>query len=37
MNSITVTDLKEGDGKEDLEAHLKGMKEDNADHFFQRK
>lgn len=34
MKSITVTDLKEGDGKEDLEAHLKGMKEDNADHFF---
>lgn len=34
MKSITVTDLKEGDGKEDLEAHLKGMKEDSADHFF---
>ena len=34
MKSITVTDLKPGDGKEDLEAHLKGMKEGSADHFF---
>lgn len=34
MKSITVTDLKAGDGKEDLEAHLKGLKIDNADHFF---
>ena len=34
MKSITVNDLKPGDGKEDLEAHLKGLKEDNADHFF---
>lgn len=35
MNSIVVTDLKAGDGKEDLEAHLKGTgdKEDE-DHFF---
>jgi len=34
MKSITVTDLKPGDGKEDLEAHLKGLKEGSADHFF---
>lgn len=34
MKSITVSDLKPGDGKEDLEAHLKGLKADNADHFF---
>ena len=34
MKSITVTDLKAGDGKEDLEAHLKGLKEGSADHFF---
>jgi polyisoprenoid-binding protein YceI len=34
MKSITVNDLKPGDGKEDLEAHLKGLKEDSADHFF---
>ncbi len=37
MNSITVLDLKAGDGKEDLEGHLKGMAaktEEDADHFF---
>lgn len=35
MNSITVTDLKAGDGKEDLEAHLKGTGDKAAeDHFF---
>ncbi|UOB18318.1 YceI family protein [Abyssalbus ytuae] len=34
MNTITVTDLKAGDGKEDLEAHLKGSVEDKKDHFF---
>lgn len=35
MKSITVTDLKAGDGKEDLEGHLKGLaKDDSADHFF---
>ena len=34
MNSITNLDQKPGEGKEDLEAHLKGLKEDNADHFF---
>lgn len=34
MNSINVTDLKPEDGKADLEGHLKGSKEDNADHFF---
>jgi len=34
MNSITVTDLEPGDGKEDLEAHLKGTVEDKKDHFF---
>lgn len=35
MNSITVTDLKAGEGKEDLEAHLKGTGEkDKEDHFF---
>ncbi|QEE49570.1 YceI family protein [Flavobacterium alkalisoli] len=38
MNSITVTDLEAGNGKEDLEAHLKGLgKEDTADHFFNVK
>lgn len=38
MASITVLDLKPGDGKEDLEAHLKGTaKEDDADHFFNTK
>lgn len=35
MNSITVTDLKSGDGKEDLEGHLKGTGDKAAeDHFF---
>ena len=35
MNSITVTDLKSGDGKEDLEAHLKGTGDkEGEDHFF---
>lgn len=33
MTSITVTDLT-GDGKADLEGHLKGMGTDNKDHFF---
>jgi len=38
MNSITVLDLKAGDGKEDLEGHLKGLgKEEDADHFFNTK
>jgi polyisoprenoid-binding protein YceI len=35
MNSITVTDLKSGDGKEDLETHLKGTGDQaEQDHFF---
>ena len=34
MNTITVTDLESGKGKEDLEAHLKGTVEDKKDHFF---
>lgn len=34
MNSITVTDLESGDGKEDLEAHLKGTVEGKENHFF---
>ncbi|MFK7783128.1 YceI family protein [Psychroserpens sp.] len=34
MKSITVTDLESGDGKEDLEAHLKGTVEGKEDHFF---
>jgi polyisoprenoid-binding protein YceI len=35
MNSITVTDLESGEGKEDLEGHLKGTaKKEDADHFF---
>ena len=38
MNSITVTDITEDEGKSDLEAHLKGTgKEDGADHFFNVK
>ena len=38
MNSITVLDLKAGEGKEDLEGHLKGLgKEEDADHFFNTK
>ena len=35
MNSIVVTDLVAGDGKEDLEAHLKGTGDKaGEDHFF---
>jgi polyisoprenoid-binding protein YceI len=37
MTSIVVTDLKAGEGKEDLEAHLKGTNQKepaSADHFF---
>lgn len=34
MNSITVTDLKAGEGKEKLESHLKGTTDENKDHFF---
>ena len=37
MNTITVTDLEPGDGKEDLEAHLKGTVEGKEDHFFDVK
>lgn len=38
MNTITVLDLAAGDGKEDLENHLKGTgKEDAEDHFFNVK
>jgi len=39
MNTITVTDLKAGDGKEDLEGHLKGTggTEADYDHFFNVK
>lgn len=34
MTSIVVTDLEAGDGKEDLEAHLKGTVEGKENHFF---
>nr|WP_299226708.1 YceI family protein [uncultured Psychroserpens sp.] len=34
MTSINVTDLEVGDGKEDLEAHLKGSVEGKENHFF---
>jgi len=34
MNTLTNTDMKAGEGKEDLEGHLKGTSEENADHFF---
>ncbi|WP_431136102.1 YceI family protein [Psychroserpens mesophilus] len=34
MSSITVNDLEAGDGKEDLEAHLKGTVEGKENHFF---
>src|SRR5690606_12684945 len=34
MNSIAVTGLRAGEGKEDLEAHLKGTVEGKVDHFF---
>lgn len=37
MNTINVTDLEAGDGKEDLEAHLKGTAEGKSDHFFDVK
>ena len=38
INSITVTDLKPGDGKEDLESHLKGTGDKKEqDHFFNVK
>ncbi|TVZ53377.1 YceI family protein [Dokdonia sp. Hel_I_53] len=34
MTSIEVTDLKAGEGKEDLEGHLKGTAKEKEDHFF---
>lgn len=34
MTSIEVTDLKTGEGKEDLEGHLKGTAKEKEDHFF---
>lgn len=34
MNSITVTDLSEEEGKAKLEGHLKGTKEGQEEHFF---
>jgi polyisoprenoid-binding protein YceI len=35
MNTLTVSDLKAGDGKEDLENHLKGLGDkEKKDHFF---
>ena len=34
MKSISVTDLEAGDGKEDLEAHLKGTVDGKENHFF---
>lgn len=34
MTSIVVSDLESGDGKEDLEAHLKGTVEGKENHFF---
>ncbi|MEM5564309.1 YceI family protein [Psychroserpens sp. AS72] len=34
MTSITVADLEAGDGKENLEAHLKGTVEGKENHFF---
>lgn len=34
MTSIEVDDLESGDGKEDLESHLKGTVEGKEDHFF---
>lgn len=34
MNTITVTDLESGNGKESLEGHLKGIAEGKEDHFF---
>ena len=37
MGTITVLDLKAGDGKEALEAHLKGTDPEKVDHFFNIK
>lgn len=34
MNSLAVTDLKPGEGKESLEGHLKGAAKEKEDHFF---
>ncbi len=34
MTSIEVTDLEAGEGKEDLEGHLKGTAKEKEDHFF---
>lgn len=34
MNSLTVTDLEPGNGKEGLEGHLKGSAKEKEDHFF---
>lgn len=34
MSTINVLDLAAGEGKEDLEAHLKGTAEGKEDHFF---
>lgn len=34
MNSLTVTDLEPGKGKEGLEGHLKGTAKEKEDHFF---
>ncbi len=34
MNTITVLDLTEADGKLDLEGHLKGLTKESEDHFF---
>lgn len=34
MTSLECTDLKPGEGKEDLEGHLKGITDENSDHFF---
>lgn len=34
MNTLEVTDLKDTEGKFDLEAHLKGLAEGKEDHFF---
>ncbi|MDO4880006.1 MAG: YceI family protein [Capnocytophaga sp.] len=34
INTIVVLDIPAGEGKEDLEGHLKGTDADSADHFF---
>ncbi len=34
MNSLAVTDLEPGNGKEGLEGHLKGSAKEKEDHFF---